>query len=135
MMTCSRRLLLCSIVVLAASAPVGAASKKKAPKPEHFLGKWVGKWDGKWTVQFTVSRDPESQELVVLYEWEERLGQPLGRDSFYAGFEDGKLLVGDSIDITLSGNDPNKATANGHFQKPRVAELTRAKKPVKKRKK
>lgn len=130
-MTCSRRLVLCSLVALAALAPVGAANEKKAPKPEQFLGKWVGKW----TVQFTVSRDPESRELVVLYEWEERLGQPLGGDSFYAGFEDGKLLVGDSIDITLSDKDPDKATANGHFRKPRVAELTRAKKPAKKRKK
>lgn len=117
---------------MAVATAGSAADPKKEPKPEQFFGKWVGKWDGKWKVQFTVYRDPQTKETLVLYEREERVGEPLKQELADAVFEEGVLWVGENIEISLSSKDPDKATAKGHFFKARTAELSREKPPAEK---
>lgn len=120
------------MAAISVSAAPPATKSAKPSKPDQFFGKWVGKWDGKWPVEFTISRDPKTKELVVIYAHAEHLGDPLEEEVSQPAFEDGVLYVGDSMEITLSTVDPNIATVKGNFKKPRVAVLARdfaAKKP------
>ena len=105
--------------------PPGAGAAKANPKPADFVGVWSGRWDGTWAVRFTVTPHPaNAQQLSVVYEWEERAGQPMNRRE-RAGIIEGDALVIGSIEIKLSANDPKHATAIGHFANPRKAALTR----------
>jgi hypothetical protein len=109
-----------------AAMSTSAAPAAKTPTADQYVGKWVGKWDGKWPVEFTFSRDPKTKELLVIYAHAEHVGDPLeAEEKSYAGFKDGVVLVGDSIEVSLSTADPNIATAKGHFKKPRIAVLAR----------
>jgi hypothetical protein len=108
------------------SAAAGADEPAKNPMPKDFVGKWVGKWDDTWKVQFTVTQDPKTQELSVLYEWEETLGKPFESQRRAGKIEKGVLVLG-SIEITPSGKDKDKADAVGKFAKTRTAALTRVK--------
>lgn len=99
---------------------------KKDPKPKDFVGKWVGKWDDKWKVQFTVTMEPDSGELLVLYEWEERLGQPLQSQRVRAKIVENALVLG-LTEITLPAKGKDKAKAVGKFRNTRTANLTREK--------
>ena len=104
---------------------------KNNPTPRHFLGKWVGKWDNTWKVQFTITQDPKSEQLSVLYEWQEIVGQPLQKKSLSAKIEKDTLVMSPSgasvIEITLLAKATDKAKAVGKFKTPRTAALTREK--------
>jgi hypothetical protein len=98
---------------------------KERPKPEDFVGKWQGKWSGFFLVQFTITQDPKSKELSVVYEWEEVAGKPLQKETCDAKLDGNTLRVGKAIEITLSPKDANKGRALGRFANPRTADLTR----------
>ena len=120
---------LCAIVLLLRNCntyqpPPDANAVRENPSPADFAGKWRGRWDGTWTVQFTITHDPKTQQLSVLYEWEERPGEPLNQRNFPATVQ-GNALVAGMIEITLFANDPKRATATGHFRNPRTAALVR----------
>jgi hypothetical protein len=110
----------------AAADPTDTDPVKTDPKPEDFGGRWVGKWDDRFKVEFSIIRNTKAEGLIVLYEWEERPGQPL-RSRLSGGVIDGnKLIAGQQVlEITLSAKDPKKATAVGLFAKTRSANLTR----------
>lgn len=100
---------------------------KKNPKPEDFVGKWKGKWGGIYGVQFTISTIPDDKEhLNMIYEWEERQGQPYERSVKKVKLT-GNVLKSGLIDITIMEADPNQAVAQGNFKKPRTAILTKEK--------
>jgi hypothetical protein len=84
---------------------------------------WVGKWDGIWCVQFTVTENADSSDYSVLYEHEERPGQPLERAQLVGRLTGGVLSVGSLIDITFEDRD--HAVAYGRFPTPRTARLVR----------
>lgn len=109
--------------IIAAEVPA-----KPDPKPEDFVGKWVGEWDGKWYVQFTVSQDPATKQLHVLYEWEEKNGEPVRRQNFAARLGKATLVIG-AMELSISAKDDNKGKAVGKFKSLRIALLTRQ--PVK----
>jgi hypothetical protein len=104
---------------------------KPAPKLHEFLGKWSGQWDGFWNVQFTISRiEGDDEKVNVIYEWEERKGQPQNRRDLIGKIEGNVLAATGNrrlIDISLHAADPNSAQAYGHFKNPRRANLTREK--------
>jgi hypothetical protein len=100
---------------------------KNQPKLEDFLGKWSGKWDDTYQVRFTISQDPKTKQLIVLYEYEQNLGKPLRRSRIAAKLEGNTLRVGRSMDVTISANDPDKGQAIGRFAERRTADLVREK--------
>lgn len=104
---------------------------KANPKPKAFLGKWVGTWDNTWKVQFTITKDGKGDEFAVLYEWEEKVGQPLNKGNMTGKIEKGSLVMpatGSSlIEIALFAKEANKAKAKGNFKKVRSAVLIRDK--------
>src|SRR5688500_6891217 len=61
------------------AAPPATAPAATTKAPTALVGTWSGKWDGIYPVQFTISRDPQDQQFHVIYQWEERLGQPMKR--------------------------------------------------------
>jgi len=76
----------------------------------------------------TITQDPKTKELNVLYEFEQRLGKPLRQQQLTAKLEANTLRVGRSIDLTLSPNDPDKGKAVGRFAAGRrTADLVREK--------
>jgi len=100
---------------------------KNQPKLEDFLGKWSGKWDDTYQVRFTISQDPKTKQLIVLYEYEQNLGKPLRRSRIAAKLEGNTLRVGRNMDVTISANDPDKGQAIGRFAERRTADLVREK--------
>jgi len=100
---------------------------KDQPKLEDFLGKWSGKWDDTYQVRFTITQDPKTNELKVLYEYEQNVGKPLRRSRVTAKLEGNTLRVGRSMDVTISANDPDKGQAIGRFAERRTADLVREK--------
>jgi RNA polymerase sigma factor (sigma-70 family) len=94
---------------------------------EDYLGKWTGKWDNTWTVEFTITQNRRTQQLSVLYVWEEEQGKPMWRMQRTGKVQGNMLKSGQSIDIILSEIDPNKAQAIGHFATQRTANLVRQK--------
>jgi len=117
------------LLVCAFVGGVGLAAEdvKEKPKPEDFLGKWTGKWSGTYRVQFTITQDPKTKELAVVYEWEENVGNPLQRENISAKLDGNVLRIGKVIEITLSAKDDNKGKAVGRFANPRSTDLTREK--------
>jgi hypothetical protein len=110
------------------SAPDAKAGEAKpSAKPEDFTGKWKGKWDGTYGVQFTITPIADDKERVnVLYEWEEKLGQPYHSSTSKPKIV-GNVLKLNLIEITISAEDPNRAVAKGNFARPRTAILTKEK--------
>ena len=98
-------------------------------KPEDFLGKWVGKWDEKFQVRFTITQDPKTKQLSVLYEFEQRLGKPLREERLTAKLEGNTLRIGRGIDLTISPSYPDKGNAVGRFVDRRLtADMVRQRK-------
>jgi hypothetical protein len=104
--------------------PAAAAPATTTTAASGFVGTWNGKWDDIYSVQFTISKDPKDGQYQLVYEWEEIVGQPMKRREWPVEERDGTLFTG-PIEITLSSEDPNHATAVGRFRNPRTAELTR----------
>lgn len=101
---------------------------KRNPHPKDFLGKWSGKWDFTWTVQITISQEPNSDRFEILYEWQEHVGEPLRQGHTKAVLSESSLRIGgskDSIEMTLSARDPNRAKAFGNYAQPRATDLVR----------
>ena len=110
------------VALLLISGPAGSTTFGSA---FDFTGRWVGKWDDKWCVQFTISSDPGGNGFVVIYQWEEYLGQPLRTLKRTAVLEGPHLSISNpSIDILLTGT-PNEAVAIGNFSPQRNAALVR----------
>lgn len=100
---------------------------KKQPKLEEFIGTWKGKWDGYFGVQFTISAIQDDKEkLNLIYEWEEKKGQPYQRSESKVKME-GNVLKAGAIELSLMQASPNQAIATGKFAKPRAAILTKEK--------
>jgi len=121
----------CSAIAMTSSNSTTApATTAASHQLGDYLGNWTGKWGGQWAVRFTVTGNPASGEVSVLYEWEEDVGQPMRRQRRRGTLTDqGALRVPDLLEITLSDSDPAKATAVGHFKQPRTAELLRDRTP------
>jgi len=95
------------------------------PKAEDFLGEWNGSWENIWQVRFTVSQDSTTGAISVLYEWEERLGQPLSKQTLSAQILGGALTA-NLFYIWLPQSSGIKARAVGRFDEPRTANISRA---------
>lgn len=111
------------------AAPVAQDHKsfhgKYATNAEELFGVWHGYWNDVWSVTLTVSKDPDTGGYSVLYEWEERVGQPLQSVRLPSEFRDG-IITNDWLDLQLSGDAPNEAHARGKFgDNPRTAKLKR----------
>jgi len=90
---------------------------------QAYYGKWVGKWDEKWPVQFTIFFDTANAEIVVHYEWEESLGEPMRFQKLSARFEGNSLKIGTKLEIKVSSTKTSDGLAIGSFKKPRTARL------------
>lgn len=90
-----------------------------------FVGTWTGKWDGIWAVRFTISPSTRTNEVNVVYEWEENIGQPWRRARHPGRVLDSSLKVGTHMFLELDANDASKARAIGKFAEKRTAELLR----------
>lgn len=90
-----------------------------------FNGTWVGKWDNAWCAQFTISSASTTQSASVLYEWEEKRGQPLRTLRRIGVLKGERLQIADpTVEIFLS-QTPDQAVAFGHFTVARSAVLKR----------
>ena len=84
-------------------------------------------WDDKWQVRFTITQDPKTKQLAVLYEWEEKPGKPLRKQRLTGKIDGNRLRISKETEITLSSKDPDKGKAVGNFKVKRTAELVREK--------
>ena len=93
---------------------------------EDFLGVWEGKWDNLYHVRITVTTpaDPDEGDAGFLYEWEERLGQPMRSLEGFATLEGG-TLVWESVELTPNPLNPDRCTGLGRFFEQRTASLKR----------
>ena len=113
-----------TIALLAACTafpPVSGESRR----PEDYIGRWIGKWDSIWCVQFTITQDRTTKNIAVLYEWEEKPGQPLQRAQLSGQLASNQLKIGTLIEMSISARSPDEAIAYGRFPTPRTAALTR----------
>jgi hypothetical protein len=92
---------------------------------EDYTGRWIGKWDNTWCVQFTITQDQATKNIDVLYEWEEKPGQPLQRAQIRGQLASGQLKIGNLIELSISARSPDEAIAYGRFPTPRTAALAR----------
>jgi hypothetical protein len=90
------------------------------------MGRWIGKWDNVWCVQFTITQDRTTKNIAVLYEWEEKPGQPLQRTRARGQLAGDQLKIGNLIEMSISARSPDEAIAYGRFPTPRTAALTRS---------
>jgi hypothetical protein len=116
------------VLILLTACAASVPNRVVARKVEDYLGKWSGRWDNTWYVQFTVTHEPETRHVSVLYEWEEYPGQPLQRLWLTGHLENNILKIGTRfIELSVSPHDPDKGKAFGHFRTRRTAVLTREK--------
>jgi hypothetical protein len=116
------------VFILLTACAASAPNRVVARKVEDYLGKWSGRWDNTSYVQFTVTHEPETRHVSVLYEWEEYPGQPLQRLRLTGHLENNILKIGTRfIELSVSPDDPDKGKALGHFRTRRTAVLTREK--------
>ena len=116
------------VLILLTACAASAPNRVVARKVEDYLGKWSGRWDNTFYVQFTVTQEPETKHVLVLYEWEEYPGQPLQRLRLTGHIENNILKIGTRfIELSVSPHDPDKGKAYGYFRTRRTAELTREK--------
>jgi hypothetical protein len=116
------------VLILLTACAASAPNRVVARKVEDYLGKWSGRWDNTFYVQFTVTQEPETKHVLVLYEWEEYPGQPLQRLRLTGHIENNILKIGTRfIELSVSPHDPGKGKAYGYFRTRRTAELTREK--------
>jgi hypothetical protein len=106
------------------------SSVKQDPTPADFIGTWTGKWDDKWPVRFSISQDPKAGKLDANYEWGKELGEHILEETYSATIEGDALHVGKRIQIVISADDENRATAVGYFQQTRRANLQRQPKVI-----
>jgi hypothetical protein len=94
----------------------------------RFIGVWSGNWDATWPVRYSVSNGRQPHTYLVMYEWGEKLGEPLNKRLFSACLK-GDTLVIDAgfIDMKVNAEDPNAAALTGTFSNTRKATLTRLK--------
>lgn len=117
-------------ILLGLLGPLAGAADALSPEPkrkaEDFVGEWNGKWDGVWPVMFTVSIDKATNELHIIYAWQEKVGGEWSRDEYFSSVVNNVLRVGQTMTISLSATDPKRAVAKGRFRPtPREAELER----------
>jgi hypothetical protein len=98
---------------------------KHDPTPADFIGTWIGKWDDKWPVRFSISQDPKAGKLDAVYEWGEHLDEHILEETHPATIEGDALHVGKRIQIVISADDENRASAVGYFRQTRRADLQR----------
>ncbi|MEM6392053.1 MAG: hypothetical protein AAF797_04710 [Planctomycetota bacterium] len=128
---------LAGLMCVGVGVAVAHPGDEPLPVPEHakdttvlqWMGVWEGKWDGRWSVRFTVKDGAEldADQVLVIYEWEERLGAPWRRREFVGRLKEGVLYLG-FIELYMSPESRVKGTAIGRFRHERAAELR--KRPV-----
>ncbi len=105
----------------------GSVTIAPAPKLARYLGRWSGKWDGIWAVHFTVTASSKTNEVRVLYEWEENAGQPLRSARHTCRVVGDSLKIGTHIVMDLDPKDSEKTSVLGRFAESRTADLLREK--------
>lgn len=92
---------------------------------ERFIGRWTGTWDDAWKVHITIGKKRDTDELELLYEWEENFGQPMQRSGpRHVKFNESTLISG-NVEMTLDPSNPLAAEAIGKFEDTRTATLRR----------
>ncbi|MBL8830315.1 MAG: hypothetical protein JNM18_25280 [Planctomycetaceae bacterium] len=107
---------------VAQDSPTIKVEIKTDANVDDFTGVWTGAWDDRFDVRFTIKPMNSGQRAFVLYEWVERIGNPMQRKGAIAAVE-GNVLKHPFIDITRDPADPTKGKAVGNFRTPRTAKL------------
>jgi hypothetical protein len=83
-----------------------------------YLGRWSGKWDNTWAVDFDVTDAPDKNGFLVVYRWEEQVGQPKLNKTLLACLLKNELTNDQAVfTLKLDALNPDEALLIGAFSR------------------